>query len=102
MLKLKGIRKVFNRRTVNVKVALNEIDLKLRPGDFVTIIGSNGAGKSTLMNIISGGMAPDHGTIEIDSEMVTGLSEYAVLSFYRTRTKDRARIPRHDGLEQRR
>lgn len=76
MLKLKGIRKAFNRRTINEKVALNDIDLTLQPGDFVTIIGSNGAGKSTLMNIISGGMVPDCGTIEIDGEIVTNQSEH--------------------------
>ncbi|MGG3837453.1 ATP-binding cassette domain-containing protein [Paenibacillus thiaminolyticus] len=76
MLKLEGIRKVFNRRTASEKIALRNTNLTLREGDFVTIIGSNGAGKSTLMNIISGGMAPDSGTIEIDGENVTGLSEF--------------------------
>lgn len=63
MLKLDGIRKVFNRRTASEKIALQHTNLTLREGDFVSIIGSNGAGKSTLMNIISGGMAPDGRTI---------------------------------------
>ncbi|MEW9106163.1 ATP-binding cassette domain-containing protein, partial [Paenibacillus sp.] len=76
MLKLEGIRKVFNRRTASEKIALQNLNLTLREGDFVTIIGSNGAGKSTLMNMISGGMTPDSGTIEIDGENVTSLSEF--------------------------
>lgn len=76
MLKLEGIWKVFNRRTASEKIALQNLNLTLREGDFVTIIGSNGAGKSTLMNMISGGMTPDSGTIEIDGENVTSLSEF--------------------------
>jgi len=76
MLKLKGISKVFNRGTVDEKVALANINLELAPGDFVTVIGSNGAGKSTLMNIISGALAPDTGTIEIDGEVVNHLAEH--------------------------
>ena len=43
MLELKNVSVVFNEGTVNEKVALNDISLKLNTGDFVTIIGSNGA-----------------------------------------------------------
>ncbi|MBO8164179.1 MAG: ABC transporter ATP-binding protein [Brevibacillus sp.] len=76
MLKLKQISKVFNRGTVDEKIALAEINLELEPGDFVTVIGSNGAGKSTLMNIISGAIMPDTGIIEIDGEVVNHLAEH--------------------------
>ena len=54
MLELKDVSVVFNEGTVNEKVALNNINLALDKGDFVTIIGSNGAGKSTLFQAISG------------------------------------------------
>lgn len=76
MLTLKHISKVFNEGTVDEKIALSEINLSLAPGDFVTVIGSNGAGKSTLMNIISGVLTPDTGTIEIDGEIVNDATEY--------------------------
>ncbi|AMA73755.1 MULTISPECIES: ABC transporter ATP-binding protein [Aneurinibacillus] len=76
MLKLKDLYVVFNEGTVDEKVALNYVNLHLKPGDFVTIIGSNGAGKSTLMNIISGVLKPDYGTVEIDAVDVTHLPEY--------------------------
>ncbi|MBA2875183.1 ABC transporter ATP-binding protein [Thermaerobacillus caldiproteolyticus] len=76
MLQLNRIYKVFNEGTPDEKVALNNIQLTLNKGDFVTIIGSNGAGKSTLMNLISGVMFPDEGSIYIDGQDVTMMPEY--------------------------
>lgn len=76
MLNLSNIYKVFNEGTFDEKIALTDIQLSLKPGDFVTIIGSNGAGKSTLMNIISGVLIPDGGTVEIDGQVVNHLQEY--------------------------
>lgn len=76
MLQLNQIHKVFNEGTPDEKVAINHISLTLKPGDFVTVIGSNGAGKSTLMNIISGVLFPDIGEIILDGKNVTKLAEY--------------------------
>lgn len=76
LLKLDDINKVFNEGTPDEKVALANINLHLKPGDFVTIIGSNGAGKSTMMNMVSGALTPDFGSIFIDGNHVTGLPEY--------------------------
>jgi putative tryptophan/tyrosine transport system ATP-binding protein len=76
MLKLRAIQKIFNEGTVDEKIALGNIQLELKKGDFVTIIGSNGAGKSTLMNIISGVLSPDEGTVEIDDVVVNHLKEH--------------------------
>ncbi|WP_062352439.1 ABC transporter ATP-binding protein [Bacillus kwashiorkori] len=76
MLKLSDVHKIFNEGTVDEKIALNHINLSLKKGDFVTIIGSNGAGKSTLMNIISGLLTPDSGTVFIDGKNVTQIPEY--------------------------
>ncbi len=76
MLQLKQINKVFNEGTPDEKIALHEISLDLEPGDFVTVIGSNGAGKSTLMNIISGKMITDLGSVIIDGKNVTNVKEH--------------------------
>lgn len=76
MLKLDGINKIFNEGTPDEKVALENIHLHLKPGDFVTVIGSNGAGKSTMMNMISGALMPDLGKVWIDGNDVTSLPEY--------------------------
>ena len=45
MLEVRNVSKAFFPHTINEKVALRDISLKLASGDFVTVIGSNGAGK---------------------------------------------------------
>ncbi|MCT2536153.1 ABC transporter ATP-binding protein [Aquibacillus koreensis] len=76
MLDLKDISVTFNEGTPDEKKALQDINLTLEQGDFVTVIGSNGAGKSTLMNVISGSQKPDIGTVEIGNKNVTSLPEF--------------------------
>ena len=63
MLKLMDICKTFNKGTVNEKTALNHLNLEVKDGDFITIIGSNGAGKSTMFNAICGGFYVDEGFV---------------------------------------
>ena len=76
MLRIENIKKTFNPGTINEKVALNGVDLELKDGEFVTVIGSNGAGKSTLLNAIAGTWLVDEGKIYIDDIDVTNLSEF--------------------------
>ena len=76
MLEVKNIYKAFNPGTVNEKHALNGVSLKLKEGDFVTVIGSNGAGKSTLLNAIAGLWMIDSGSICIDGNDITRLPDY--------------------------
>ncbi len=76
MLKIDRIVKVFNPGTVNEKTALSGLSLHLSDGDFCTVIGGNGAGKSTMLNAVAGVFSVDAGTISIDGEDVTRLSEH--------------------------
>ncbi|MFV0517274.1 MAG: ABC transporter ATP-binding protein [Aminipila sp.] len=76
MLKINGLQKTFGRGTVNEKSAINNLNLHLNPGDFVTIIGSNGAGKSTMMNCIAGVFPVDGGEILLDGKDITRQPEY--------------------------
>ena len=71
MLEIKNLRVIFNEGTVNEKIALDNIKLKLEDGDFVTIIGSNGAGKSTLLNSIAGDIEVESGRIYNNSRDIT-------------------------------
>lgn len=76
MLDIQGIKKTFNKGTINEKRALNGVELKLLPGDFVTIIGGNGAGKSTTLNAIAGTWRVDEGKIIVGGSDITALPEY--------------------------
>lgn len=76
MLHINHVSKLFNPNTADEKLALSNIQLHMKPGDFVTVIGSNGAGKSTLMNVIAGVMQPDIGDVSIDGKDVTLMPEH--------------------------
>ena len=81
MLKITNLHKTFNPGTVNAKKALNGLNLHIKEGDFVTVIGGNGAGKSTLLNAVAGVWKPDFGTIEIDGVDVTNMPEHKRAAF---------------------
>jgi putative ABC transport system ATP-binding protein len=78
MLKIINVKKVFNKdlNPEDIKVALDNVSLEIKEGEFVTVIGGNGSGKSTLLNIISGAISPDKGRITIDGCDVTFLKDY--------------------------
>jgi ribose transport system ATP-binding protein len=61
VMELVGISKAFGGAP-----ALTDVSLTIREGEVHALLGENGAGKSTLMNIASGALAPDSGTIVID------------------------------------
>lgn len=81
MLKITNLHKTFNPGTVNAKKALDGLNLTLKDGDFVTVIGGNGAGKSTMLNAIAGVWKPDYGCIEIDGVDVTHMAEHKRAAF---------------------
>ena len=81
MLKITNLQKTFNPGTINEKTALDGLNLHIKEGDFVTVIGGNGAGKSTLQNAIAGVWKPDFGTIEIDGVDVTNMPEHKRAQF---------------------
>ena len=76
MLDIVGISKTFNPGTINEKIALSNLSLRLEDSDFVTVIGGNGAGKSTLLNAIAGVWPLDGGKILLDGEDITRLPEH--------------------------
>lgn len=78
MLEVSNLTKIFNPtgNPNDVKVALDHINLKIKKGEFVTIIGGNGSGKSTFFNTVSGTYIPDDGYIQINGHDVTKYKEY--------------------------
>lgn len=81
MLKLTNISKTFNPGTITEKKALKNINLELKEGDFVTVIGGNGAGKSTLLNLIAGVHLSDTGSIQLDGTDITIWKEHLRAKF---------------------
>lgn len=75
MLKLNGVTVRYGLRE-----ALTGIDLEVKQGELVTLIGSNGAGKSTCLRTISGVLKPAVGSIEFLGERVGGKAPYQLLS----------------------
>lgn len=76
MLTIEKLSKTFYIGTVNENSVINDLDLKINEGDFISIIGGNGAGKSTLLNLIAGVHFPEAGRISLDSNDVTRLAEH--------------------------
>ena len=76
MLEIKNVSKTFAKDTVNEHKALNDINLTLNDGEFVTIVGSNGAGKSTLFNMICGTFEQDKGRIILDGKDISFMPEH--------------------------
>ena len=66
-VEMTGIHKRFGAVSV-----LNGVDLQIRPGEVVGLVGDNGAGKSTLMKMLAGAVTPDSGSIRIDGEEMSG------------------------------
>lgn len=81
MLEITGLKKVFNKGTVNEKIALGGLNLHVNDGDFITVIGGNGAGKSTMLNAICGVFPVDAGKIVLDGTDITSLPEYKRAKF---------------------
>ena len=63
-VELKGLNKVYSNLLKEDTVALKDINLQIRPGEFISIIGPSGCGKSTLLRIIGNLDKPTSGTIE--------------------------------------
>jgi len=77
LLELNAVSKVFSRGTIDEVAALDRVNLKVKAGDFITVIGSNGAGKTTLLNIVAGVYPPERGgRITLDGKDITGFSEH--------------------------
>ena len=81
MLQITNVEKTFNKGTINEKKALQNLNLTMNDGDFITVIGGNGAGKSTMMNMIAGVYPIDAGTITLDGVNISRWPEHKVAKY---------------------
>ena len=84
MLELNHVTKRFNLTGAkeDTRVALDNISLQIKPGEFITIIGGNGSGKSTTLNVVSGSLTPDQGTITLNGVDITKLKEFKRAAYF--------------------
>lgn len=75
ILELKNGTKIVNNGPSEQKVLLNNVNLLINQGEFITVLGGNGAGKSTLFNSISGTIPLTKGQLFIHDQEVTNFSE---------------------------
>ncbi|MFM8650523.1 MAG: ABC transporter ATP-binding protein [Actinomycetota bacterium] len=83
-MELTGVSRVYGSGSAEVW-ALRQVDLRIMPGDFVSIVGPSGSGKSTMLGLLGCLDVPTEGTIEVDGEEVTRLADAA-----RTRVRGRS------------
>jgi branched-chain amino acid transport system ATP-binding protein len=73
-------------------VAVNAVDLTVRRGDIVGLIGPNGSGKTTALNLISGVLRPDSGTIRLAGRQIAGLPTHRIAHLGLARTFQLVRV----------
>ena len=74
MIKLENVTKVYNTGAIEF-TALKKVDMHIKEGEFVAIMGSSGAGKTTLMNIVGCLDRPTKGNYYLASEEIRSFSE---------------------------
>lgn len=80
MIKLTGINKIYRTNEIET-VALENVNLEVNKGEFLSIMGPSGCGKSTLLNIMGLLDAPTGGTIEIAGIKVDGMKDRELAAF---------------------
>ncbi|MBL0058599.1 MAG: ABC transporter ATP-binding protein [Elusimicrobia bacterium] len=73
MIRLEGVHKAFGANRV-----LRGLDLEVKEGETLTIIGGSGTGKSVTLKIMVGLLKPDQGRVFVDNEEITGLEDEAL------------------------
>jgi putative ABC transport system ATP-binding protein len=80
VVRLDGVRKEFGG-----SIALDAVNLDIRSGEAVAVMGASGSGKSTLLNMIAGLDRPSAGSVTVHGEDLAGMNETALAHFRRRR-----------------
>src|SRR3982751_730534 len=74
MIRVRGLKKVYHVGDVDVH-ALRGVNLAVRRGEFLAIVGHSGSGKSTLFNILGGLTPPTSGMVTVDGRDLLSMGE---------------------------
>ncbi len=80
VIEAKKLTKIYNPDSIPVH-ALRGVDLTIEKGEFTAIVGPSGSGKTTLLNIIGGLDRPTAGTIKVDGQDISNLSDNQLIDF---------------------
>lgn len=80
IIELRNLRKVYRIGEEKV-VALNDVSLDIKKGEFCCLLGTSGSGKSTLLNLMAGLEKPTKGTIRIKGQAIEKMSEKKLAKF---------------------
>jgi putative ABC transport system ATP-binding protein len=80
MLEAQNVKRVFDSGDVKV-MAVNDISFKIPEGQFTSIIGRSGSGKSTLLTLLGALDKPTAGSVNIDGQDITTLSDHALIAY---------------------
>ena len=80
MIKLTGINKIYRTEEIETQ-ALENVNLEVQKGEFLSIMGPSGCGKSTLLNIMGLLDSPTSGTIEINSTSTENMNDKELAAF---------------------
>ena len=82
ILETKNLKKYYGQEP-NITKALDGIDVKVEPGEFVSIIGKSGSGKSTLLNMMGGLDIPSSGSVKIRGKEIGKMNDEQLTVFRR-------------------
>ena len=92
MIELTGINKIYRTNEIETQ-ALENVNLNVEKGEFLSIMGPSGCGKSTLLNIMGLLDAPTSGTIKIAGTVVEGMKDKELAAFRRGSEEGRTEPP---------
>ena len=72
LIEIQDVRRIFKNSSGDPIIALQNVNLNINPGEFVSLIGPSGCGKSTLLRLIVGLDQPSEGKVLLDGEKVSG------------------------------
>lgn len=92
VLDVKGLTRAFGGL-----VAVNAVDLTVQPGEIVGLLGPNGSGKTTALNLISGALKPDSGSVRFAGHDIAGMPTHRIARLGLARTFQLVRVL--DGMD---